>query len=763
MQSERWRTCTEIFNAALERAPAERASFLQESCADDARLRAQVELLLRYHDNAGDFIAAPAFADAPELLFDDPNALVGQHFGPYRIDAVLGAGGMGVVYLACDERLGRKVGLKLLPRALVNDAAQLARLKFEARTASALNHPNIVTVHEIGQVDSTHYLAIEFIEGITLRERIGRGPVPPAEALEIVTQVASALCVAHRAGIVHRDIKPENIMIRPDGYVKVLDFGIAKSSIVPQGEPVSEAGISALWRANTQLGVILGTAHYMSPEQARAETVDARSDIWSLGVVLYETVTGTAPFAGGTPTEVRAVVLQREPPPLLESHRGSIGASDALHDIVKKCLRKNPGDRFQTSEELLDALRDCRGETVFVAWRRKGRRRTRRKITLRPVWVGAGAAALAVGVVALLLDSSSRRQRSTPPAAIEAARRADAIAGFVLARPTGVAVASDGTVYVADFADHVISRILPSGRMDVFAGARGSPGAADGFGALARFHYPADVALGRDGMIYVADSDNQMVRKITPAGAVSTWAGHAGGLGHADGPARAAKFKYPTGLAMDGADNIFIADISNHVIRKISAAGTVSTLAGAAGERGSADGAGADARFNEVHGVGVDRAGNVYAADFGNHTIRKITPDGVVATIAGQAGNPGSNDGVGTEARFCAPYSVTADAAGNLFVADTSNHTIRKITPDGVVSTFAGLAGNVGAKDGLGGEARFAIPTAVTVDNAGHVYVADFGNHAIRKITPAGLVSTLAPRTAGDNPRGNENEARPRR
>ncbi len=168
---------------------------------------------------------------------------------------------MGVVYLAHDERLGRKVGLKLLPRALVTDEAQLERLKFEARTASALNHPNIVTVHEIGQVDSTHYIAIEFIEGATLRERIARGPIPPDAALEIAIQVASALCVAHRAGIVHRDIKPENIMIRPDGYVKVLDFGIAKST---QGEAVGGASLTG-WQTKTRLGVVLGTMRYMSP------------------------------------------------------------------------------------------------------------------------------------------------------------------------------------------------------------------------------------------------------------------------------------------------------------------------------------------------------------------------------------------------------------------------------------------------------------------------------------------------------------------
>src|SRR3982751_3589677 len=171
MQSKRWRTCTEIFHDALERAPGERTAFVEQSCGGDAELRRQVELLLKYHAEAGGFIASPAATEAPELLTEDPDALIGQHLGSYRIDGVLGVGGMGVVYLAYDERLGRKVGLKLLPRAFVTDEAQLARLKLEARTASALNHPNIVTVHEIGHVDTTHYIAIEFIEGVTLRER----------------------------------------------------------------------------------------------------------------------------------------------------------------------------------------------------------------------------------------------------------------------------------------------------------------------------------------------------------------------------------------------------------------------------------------------------------------------------------------------------------------------------------------------------------------------------------------------------------------
>ena len=714
MQSERWRTCTDIFHAALDHATEERSAFLDETCAGDAQLRQQVELLLKYHDEAGQFMASPAVAETPELLKDDPDALIGQHFGNYRVDGILGIGGMGVVYLAFDERLGRKVGLKLLPRALVRDEAQLARLKLEARTASALNHPNIVTVHEIGQVAGTYYMAIEFIEGVTLRERISRGPIPPDEALEIVTQVAGALCVAHKASIVHRDIKPENIMIRPDGYVKVLDFGIAKSTL---GDVTANAtGALSQSQTRTRMGVVLGTMRYMSPEQARGEAVDARSDIWSVGVVLYEMLTRRAPFDGADVSEVKNAIVAQEPRPL-QLTEGSVPF--ALQNIIDRCLQKAPEQRFQSSEDLLAELRAHAPQAKAL--------RARTKLLI------AVAAALLIG--AIVFAVVVQRKTSLQSAA-----------SVALIKPTGVAVDPSGNIYIADFPNHTIRQVMTDGTMREFAGTRGDSGNRNGLGTAARFSNPADVAIGPDNALYVADCDNHAIRKITPGRVVSTFAGQVGQGGHADGPATSAKFKFPTGLAVDPAGNVYVADIGNHVVRKITPDGMVSTLAGVPGEFGNNDGPGTSARFNQVHGVGADRFGNVYAADFGNHTVRKITSDGMVTTLAGQAGNPGSNDGPGTEARFCAPYSVTADAAGNVYVADTSNHTIRKIAVDGMVSTVAGLAGNVGNADGVGNLARFAIPAAVSVDSAGNIYVADFGNYAVRKITPAAVVSTVTSR-----------------
>ena len=362
MQPERWQTCTDVFNAAVEQPPGERAAFLERSCDGDEALRRKVELLLKYHDRCGDFIKSPAFEVAPELLAGDPATLVGQHLGCYRVDSVAGVGGMGVVYLAWDERLGRKVALKLLPPSMVTNEADLERLKREARTASALNHPNIVTIHEIGEVDSTHYVAAEFIEGITLRERMTKGPIPPNEAIDIATQVASALCVAHRASIVHRDIKPDNIMVRPDGYVKVLDFGIAK---LTQQEAL---GTTTMLRAQpaTQHSMVLGTTRYMSPEQAMAQHVDARSDLWSLGVVLYEMLAGCAPFEGDTATDVIAAIFDRDPQPL--KHRASMLPA-ALQSVVDRCLRKDPAKRYQTAEEMLSELRAIKEKADGIAAR----------------------------------------------------------------------------------------------------------------------------------------------------------------------------------------------------------------------------------------------------------------------------------------------------------------------------------------------------------------------------------------------------------
>jgi serine/threonine protein kinase/Tfp pilus assembly protein PilF len=264
---------------------------------------------------------------------------------------------MGEVYLARDERLGRKVALKLLPARLTANETQLSRFKTEARAASALNHPNILTVYEIDAEGNRQFIATEFIEGMTLRASLACGRMNLHAALEIAVQVASALAAAHEAGVVHRDIKPENIMLRPDGYVKVLDFGIAKLIEQRPASDHYEVGTTAVLQ--TRPGLVLGTGYYMSPEQTRGQKVDARSDIWSLGVVLYEMVGGSPPFRGETPSDCMASILKTEPPPL------SGVLSDVplkLESILQKALRKNSDERYQTIKEMLADLRNLKGE-----------------------------------------------------------------------------------------------------------------------------------------------------------------------------------------------------------------------------------------------------------------------------------------------------------------------------------------------------------------------------------------------------------------
>ncbi len=316
--------------------------------------------------------------------------------------------------------------------------------------------------------------------------------------------------------------------------------------------------------------------------------------------------------------------------------------------------------------------------------------------------------------------------------------------------PTGVAVDSAGNVYVADTWNHTIRKVTPGGVVTTLAGLAGNAGSADGTGSAARFYYPEGVAVDSAGNVYVADSDSNTIRKVTPGGVVTTLAGLAGSAGWADGTGSAARFNGPLGVAADSAGNVYVADYKNCTIRKVTPGGVVTTLAGQAGSWGGDDGTGSAARFGEVTGVAVDSAGNVYVADLCNHTIRKVTPGGVVTTLAGRAGASGSADGTGSAARFNEPYGVTVDSAGNVFVADLLNFTIRKVTPSGVVTTLAGLAGSPGSADGTGSAARFGThnwvggPAGVAVDSAGNVYVADTWNYTVRKVTPGGVVTTLA-------------------
>jgi serine/threonine protein kinase len=342
---ERYRQIDELFQAALEVEPAKRSAFVSSACGDDESLREEVEALLSSAEQEWEMIERPV----PEIgaLFlpeRQPELSVGDKIGHYNILSLLGTGGMGQVYLAEDSRLGRKIALKLLPREFTKNELRLRRFQHEARAASSLNHPNILTIHEIGLADDRHFIATEFIVGETLRHRMNRSRLSLHQALRIAAQAAEALAAAHAAGIVHRDIKPENIMLRPDSYIKVLDFGLAKLT-----EPQAQPEASTIDKADTRSGMIMGTVRYMSPEQARGQEVDARCDIFSLGVVVYEMIAGRTPFEGETNSDLIAALLKVEPPPLAQY---SADAPAELQNIVSKALCKDADHRYQTIEEM---------------------------------------------------------------------------------------------------------------------------------------------------------------------------------------------------------------------------------------------------------------------------------------------------------------------------------------------------------------------------------------------------------------------------
>ena len=305
--------------------------------------------------------------------------------------------------------------------------------------------------------------------------------------------------------------------------------------------------------------------------------------------------------------------------------------------------------------------------------------------------------------------------------------------------PFGLAVDAAGNLYIADVGNNIIRKMDTTGLVSTFAGIGGVKGAANGLDSLATFNKPFGVATDALGNVYVADAGNNLIRMIGTAGVVSTFAGT--GIAGSSNVADSVTFNSPLGVAIDGSGNAYVADYENNLIRKISQAGVVSTLAGS-GAKGADNGLDTTATFNLPEAVAVDAAGNVYVADNGNDLIRKVTPAGQVSTFAG-SGQPGKSDGTGTSASFNSPFGIAIDAAGNVYVADSGNNLIRKITPDGAVTTIAG-SGSKGANDATGKAASFNTPSGIAIDKLGNIYVADENNNLIRKITQAGVVTTIS-------------------
>ena len=374
--SDQWRRIEELFYAALDLPAESRPGFLSEACGSDAKLREEVEALLNSSEKPMDFVPEAVYelarkmSSQGEQVNPGGSSIVprgpipsGVQVAHYKIVSLLGSGGMGEVYLAEDIQLRRKVALKMLAPEMTGDERGLLRFEQEAYAASALNHPNILTIYEFGQADGMHYIASEFVEGVTLRHKMAGGKLPLDIAVDIAIQIAGALAAAHTRGIVHRDIKPENVIVRSDGIVKVLDFGIAKLTRRRVGS-TTRGTMSAVAVLTSEPGIVLGTAKYMSPEQARGIGVDARSDIFSLGSVIYELVTGKAAFDGETASDVMAEILKVEPPPPAEL---APDVPPEIERIIGKALRKDRETRYQAVGDLLIDLQDFKKEAEFQA------------------------------------------------------------------------------------------------------------------------------------------------------------------------------------------------------------------------------------------------------------------------------------------------------------------------------------------------------------------------------------------------------------
>jgi len=630
----------------------------------------------------------------------------------FEILRVVGAGGMGIVLLARDGQTGEQVAIKMIRPELLADHQIVHRFLKEAGHLQRLRHQNVIPVLEVSDREQGPYFVMPFFEQGNLARRIHPGePLGSEVVLEISLQICEALQFAHRRGIIHRDLKPANILLAADRKACLADFGLARTVF---NDTVVEAD-------NQHCE---GTAPYMSPGVAAGNAEDTRCDIYAFGALLYEMLTGEPPYKGRTTKEIREQILAHPPRAILDLNPK---ADRSLTMIAEGGMQRELRDRYaDVSDILADLQRVKAGNAALGPRGAVGR-----------VW-GSGRflwlVLAALGTVAVVSWMAWHNRAKAPTARVVVAEAFQA--------PWGVAVDGGGNLYVADSQNGTISRISPEGQATTLAGRAGYLGVTNGIGSDAAFIIPRGVALDAAGNLFVTDA--YTVRKVTSGGVVTTLAGQKGYPGTADGVSTNAQFSWASAVAVDGAGNIYVAD--RYTIRKVTPAGAVTTLAGSPGHAGSNDGTGSTARFSDRDkGIAVDRAGNMYVADTFNHMIRKITPAGAVTTLAGSI-REGSADGLGTNAAFATPWGVAIDASGVLYVADSANHTIRKVTPAGAVSTVAGTAGTAGSTDGAASRALFNQPRGMAVDSAGNIYVADTGNRSLRKITPSGLVTTLAGR-----------------
>jgi serine/threonine protein kinase, bacterial len=653
----------------------------------------------------------------------------GTRLAGYTLEAVLGRGGMSVVYAAHDERLDRRVALKVLD-ARVSDTVR-ARLLGESRLAASIDHPHVIPVYEAGEAEEGLFIAMQLVTGTDLRALLAReGTLDPPRALAILGQVASALDAAHARGLLHMDVKPANVLLAAGeggrDHAYLTDFGLA---------------IRADGDARLDDGRFGGSADYVAPEQIEGRP-EPRSDLYSLACVLFECLTGEPPFGRRRLLEVLWCHLNEEPP-LLSRRRSDLPR--ALDGVLAAGLAKDPEDRPSRSGELVVRARAAAG--LERARARNGRRH-----------VALAAATLALAALAAGLALGGDRNRTADGAAVPAGGMIDTLAGTGRAMsfgdgggareaglngPISVAVDRGGNVYVAEAWGNGarIRRIAPDGSIVTVAGTGTRGYSGDGGPATRAAIDESRIAVGPDGALYVLQWWIPALRRVGPDGTIETVAGTGrGGLVAPDPRTRSPDLcQRPEGPAFDAAGRVYISCPTAHRVIRLDGDGFFTTVAGTGEPGASGDGGPAtQARLDRPAGLAVDAEGNLYIADSLNHRVRRVDPRGVITTVAGTGRAGLSGDGwQASSVDIWSPVAVEIDGEGNLYVVEAATHRVRRIDPSGVITTVAG-SGRRGFS-GDGGPARAAAlaePSDVAVDALGRIYIADTNNHRVRRVVP---------------------------